>query len=196
MGGGHLDIQIKPCYLFLSEFVFRHLNNVRYVLSRLHIGSRVGNNKLFRRNKLADSPPQKIVVVNLLESRPCERKVKQHLIEFRSVLLHYTGKLVVHVVANPFRLIFNFRSYPANNLRPHGASRRKKFSKSLRLKLGNRFRQKRMGYAARAPERFSPFLVFETKKFEPLAVGFFPILASVLVVVVVSEKIRGNSRKL
>jgi len=98
-------------------------------------------------------------------------------------------------MANALRLIFRFRSYAPYNLRPHRTSGREKFPKSLRLKLGDRFSQKRVGYTARAPERFCPFLVLETKKFEPLAVGFFPILTPVLVVVVILKDAGRNPSK-
>ena len=189
----NFDIAVETGNLLLAKLVLRYLYDVRYVFRRLQIRRRVRDEKLLRRYEPADRASQKFVIIDLLEGRTGQRQIKQHLIEFRRVLFHHAGNLVIHIVPDTLGLILGLGRYFPDYLRSNRPSRRKQLSKSLCLKLSHRLGQKRMGHARRTTERLRPVFVLEPEKLKPRPVSVFPFLAPALVGLILLQQFRRNS---
>ena len=97
-------------------------------------------------------------------------------------------------MADALRLVFHLRRDFSDNLGSHRATRRKHLVESLGLKLGDRFREQRVGYTSSATKGLASVFVFKAQQFQSRAVSFLPILSAILVGFVLINQVRSNLR--
>ena len=107
----------------------------------------------------------------------------------RAVLCHGFRQLIVHVIFNVGRLLFNLWRFFTNDLGTHRALRGECLGDRLSLEAHHGFCNHRVEHTASALPRFRSFLNLQTQELQAINVSLLPLFARLLVVVNVRHQI-------
>ena len=166
-----------------------------HALAGLQVRGPVGDNDVFRRDKLRGLTLQVGVVVDLLERVTGQSKAPQHALMLRAVLHHALGQLVVHIYLHALGRILLLRRFLADDLRLDRPRCREGLHHGLCLELHQGFRKQWVVDTARAGPRFRPLLDLHTQKLQTVDVGLYPVLAGADVVLELAQQVTSEGLK-
>ena len=190
-----VNVAVEPRNLELAHVVVGHLQDVRDPRCTEQVRCRVWHDHILGRDELSHRPLLVVVEVELLERRPGEREIEEHLVRIRIVLVHAVHDQIVHVVFDPLGLLEALGGVLADDLRLYRAAGRQDLFVGLGLKLGDAFRDEGVRDARCALKRCRALLRLDTQQIEALGVGLFPVLPGRKVVLVGADQITGDLTK-
>ena len=164
VGLSDIHVPVEPCVLEPDDLVLGLAHPVGDAWARGDLRGAVGEDDILSRHKGRDLPVHARVEVDLLERRPGDGQVPEHLLVLRAVLHHDLGQLVVHVRLHPLRSVLFLTAAFADDVGLHRARGRKQLGDGFALEPHDGFGQHGAEHAAGTRPRLGALLNFEAQQ--------------------------------